>query len=233
MYEKVLLAEDDSTDCMTMRRILAASGITVEIANSARDTSERIRSGAYSLMIINIRMLEDGFDIIRNLRFCGDITPIILTCENEDLLLVTYGLAAGADEYISKPFNPMMLVPTVKALIRRSRGFGMLRKSIATIGPFEYDLDTLRLFKNGVEIMLSLRELEMMKIFLNNPGRIQSRENLYHQVWGEGKPDDNAVSVYIKRLRDKIEDNSASPVYIRNVRNMGYVFMLGGEQNIE
>ena len=133
-----------------------------------------------------------------------------------------YGLDIGADDYITKPFNPVVLAAKVKALIRRSRG-GM-GGNVITAGPFRYHTSTLRFYKNNQEIILTSRENAMMKLFLDNVNRVFSKEMLYELIWGEAIVDENAIMVYINRLRQKIEENPSQPQFIQTVRGLGYRF---------
>ena len=133
------------------------------------------------------------------------------------------GLRVGADDYVTKPFNPVVLAAKARALIRRSRGLPM--EDIITAGPFTYNTGTLRFYKNGDEIVLSSKENAMMKLFMDNVDRIFSRSRLYDLIWGGSIVDENTVMVYISRLRAKIEDDPAKPKYIQTVRGLGYRFV--------
>ena len=134
-----------------------------------------------------------------------------------------YALDLGADDYVTKPFNPVVLAAKARALIRRSRGLPM--EDIITAGPFTYNTGTLRFYKNGDEIVLSSKENAMMKLFMDNVDRIFSRSRLYDLIWGGSIVDENTVMVYISRLRAKIEDDPAKPKYIQTVRGLGYRFV--------
>ena len=134
-----------------------------------------------------------------------------------------YALDLGADDYITKPFNPVILAAKAKALIRRSRGLPL--EEVITAGPFSYNSGTLRFYKNGEEIVLSSKENAMMKLFMDNVDRIFSRSRLYDLIWGGNIVDENTVMVYISRLRAKIEDDPSHPHYIQTVRGLGYRFV--------
>ena len=111
-------------------------------------------------------------------------------------------------------------------MIRRNRGHSTDSGNVITAGPFRYDTHTLRLYKNGQEIVLSSKENAIMKLFLDNINRIFSRKMIYEMVWGETIVDENAIMVYINRLRQKIEDDPSKPQYIQTVRGLGYRFMI-------
>ena len=137
-----------------------------------------------------------------------------------------YALDIGADDYVVKPFNPVTLGAKAKALIRRSRGSLSEEETILTAGPFTYNTSTLRFYKNNVEIPLTSKENSMMKLFLDNVNRIFSRDMLYDMIWGDAIVDDNAIMVYVNRLRQKIEDMPEAPKYIQTVRGIGYRFVV-------
>ena len=125
-----------------------------------------------------------------------------------------------------RPFNPVVLAAKAKALIRRSLGALSGVGGIITAGPFRYDTSTLRFYKNGGEIILSSKENAMMKLFLDNVNRIFPKDMLYELIWGEAIIDENAIMVYINRLRQKIEEDPAHPKYIQTVRGLGYRFVV-------
>jgi len=127
---------------------------------------------------------------------------------------------------VTKPFNPVTLGAKVKALIRRSRNGLPGADSLITAGPFTYNTSTLRFYKNGVEIPLSAKENAMMKLFIDNVNRIFSKDMLYDLLWGEAIIDENAIMVYVNRLRAKIEEDPAHPAYIQTVRGLGYRFVV-------
>lgn len=120
----------------------------------------------------------------------------------------------------------MTLGAKVKALIRRSRGGLGETGSVLAAGPFRYDTSTLRFYKDGAEIVLSSKENAMMKLFLDNVNRIFTKDMIYDLVWGSAIVDENAIMVYISRLRQKIEEDPAKPAYIQTVRGLGYRFVV-------
>ena len=127
---------------------------------------------------------------------------------------------------MTKPFNPVTLGAKVKALIRRSRNHLPGVDSVIAAGPFQYNTSTLRFYKNGREILLSSKENAMMKLFIDNVNRIFSKDMLYDLIWGEAIIDENAIMVYVNRLRQKIEEDPSNPKYIQTVRGLGYRFVV-------
>ena len=153
-------------------------------------------------------------------------TPIIIVSGRKEDYDTLYGLDIGADDYVTKPFNPIVLGAKVKALIRRSKGSLHGTEAGTVAGPFQYNTTTLRFYKNDKEVVLSSKENAIIKLFMDNVNRIFPKEMIYSMVWGEAIVDENAVMVYINRLRQKIEDDPASPRYIQTVRGLGYRFVV-------
>lgn len=227
MYEKVLIVDDEPTVSEIINKVLVSSGLDGDIAGSGQEALNKLKVNGYSLILMDINMHGmDGFETIKAIREMGLTMPIIIVSDRKDDVDTLYGLDIGADEYISKPFNPITLGARVKALIRRSKGSYSSDDITLTAGPFEYNTSTLRLFKNGKEIILTNRENAMMKLFLDNPNRIYSREALYELLWANEVFDPNAILVYISRLRNKIEDDPNTPQYIQNIRKIGYKFVV-------
>jgi DNA-binding response OmpR family regulator len=168
----------------------------------------------------------DGFDVVRALRERGVKTPIIIVSGRQEDYDTLYGLDIGADDYVTKPFNPVVLGAKVKALIRRSKGALPGASTALSAGPFRYNTSTLRFYKNDHEIILSSRENAIMKLFIDNVNRIFSKDLIYELIWGETIIDENAIMVYINRLRQKIEDDPSKPRYIQTVRGLGYRFVV-------
>ena len=178
-------------------------------------------------MLLDINMEGiDGFQVIQAIRNQGLKIPIIIISGRKEDYDTLYGLNIGADDYITKPFNPIILGAKVKALIRRSQNGLPGSSDLIIAGPFQYNTSTLRFYKNGIEIPLSSKENAMMKLFIDNVNRIFSKDMLYELIWGETIIDENSIMVYINRLRQKIEENPGSPQYIQTVRGLGYRFVV-------
>lgn len=221
--EKILIADDDEAVRKVLYRVISANEMDCTSVSSGEEALNLLGSNQYDLIIMDVMMGGmDGFEVVQSLRNSGCITPIIiLTAKNEDYNTI-YGLDIGADDYISKPFNPVLLGAKVKALIRRDHRSG--ETGNLTVGPFTYNSGAMKLYKNGQDIPLSAKECMMMRLFLENEGRTFSKEQLYAQVWGDHMVDENAIMVYISHLRNKIEDNPRKPSFIRTIWGVGYRF---------
>ena len=223
----VLIVDDDEAVLTMLCKVIGSNGMDADTARSGEEALERIRDRTYDLILLDVNMRGmDGFEVVKTVRGRGVKTPIVIVSGRKEDYDTLYGLDIGADDYITKPFNPITLGAKVKALIRRSRDHLPGQSSILTAGPFRYNTSTLRFYKGETEIPLSGKENAIMKLFIDNVDRIFSKDMLYDLVWGEAIIDENAVMVYINRLRQKIEDDPAKPTYIQTVRGLGYRFVV-------
>lgn len=227
MADTVLIVDDDPVIQSMLYKILKSNGIEADTAPSGESALNMIKEHTYDVILLDINMHGiDGFEVITTLRKKGIKPPIIIvTGRNEDYDTL-YGLDIGADDYVTKPFNPIILGAKVKAVIRRSKSGLPGTDSVICAGPFQYHTSTLRFYKNGTEITLSSKENALMKLFMDNVNRIFPKNVIYDLVWGEPIINENTIMVYINRLRQKIEDDPASPVYIQTVRGLGYRFVI-------
>ena len=224
MADRVLIIDADMQSRTVLGRALRAAMMVTEAAVSGEDGIERIAQAEYDLVLMDIDLPGiDGFHVIQTVRQRGSRVPMVVVSSHSEDYEQLYALDLGADDYVTKPFNPVVLAAKARALIRRSRGLPM--EDIITAGPFTYNTGTLRFYKNGDEIVLSSKENAMMKLFMDNVDRIFSRSRLYDLIWGGSIVDENTVMVYISRLRAKIEDDPAKPKYIQTVRGLGYRFV--------
>ena len=219
-----MIIDADMQSRTVLGRALRAAMMVTEAAVSGEDGIERIAQAEYDLVLLDIDLPGiDGFHVIQTVRQRGSRVPMVVVSSHSEDYEQLYALDLGADDYVTKPFNPVVLAAKVRALIRRSRGLPM--EDIITAGPFTYNTGTLRFYKNGDEIVLSSKENAMMKLFMDNVDRIFSRSRHYDHNWGGSIVDENTVMVYISRLRAKIEDDPAKPKYIQTVRGLGYRFV--------
>ena len=224
MAYQVLITDADAGSRTVLGRALRAGMMQTEAAASGEEALDRLARAEYDLLILGIDLPGiDGFHVIQTVRRRGSRIPIMVVSSHDEDYEQLYALDLGADDYITKPFNPVILAAKAKALIRRSRGLPL--EEVITAGPFSYNSGTLRFYKNGDEIVLSSKENAMMKLFMDNVDRIFSRSRLYDLIWGGNIVDENTVMVYISRLRAKIEDDPAHPRYIQTVRGLGYRFV--------
>lgn len=227
MTDTVLIVDDDASVQTMLYKIIKSNGINADTASSGETALKMIKKNTYDVILLDINMNGmDGFQVITTLRNNGIKTPIIVVSGRKEDYDTLYGLDIGADDYVTKPFNPIILGAKVKAMIRRSKAHLPGADAVITAGPFQYNTSTLRFYKNGIEIPLSSKENAIMKLFMDNVNRIFPKNVIYDLVWGESMIDENAIMVYINRLRQKIEDTPTSPVYIQTVRGLGYRFVI-------
>lgn len=227
MQNTVLIVDDDQAVLTMLYKVVKSNGIEAESASSGEEALNMTSEKDYDLILLDVNMHGiDGFEVVKTLRKRGCKTPIIIVSGRKEDYDTLYGLDIGADDYITKPFNPITLGAKVKALIRRSKNQLPGEDSIISAGPFKFNTSTLRFYKNDVEIVLSYKETALMKLFIDNVNRIFSKDMLYDLVWGEAIIDENAIMVYVNRLRQKIEEDPAKPKYIQTVRGLGYRFVV-------
>lgn len=227
MADKVLIVDDDPSICRLLEKVMHSNDLDTTVADSGQAALNLLKSHTYDMILMDINLGDmEGFDVIKKLRGQGIQTPVmIISGRNEDYDSL-YGLSLGADDYITKPFRPLVLGAKVKALIRRNRNMVVDRTDTLECGPFTFDTSTMRFYKDKEEIPLSSRESSLMLLFLRHPGQVFTKDMIYEHVWGTGVAvDDNAIMVYINRLRGKIEEDRQKPKYIVTVRGLGYRFL--------
>ena len=226
MSDKVLIVDDDESICKLLQKVMEINSLSAECVMSGSQALEILAKKTFDIILLDVNLGDmEGFDVIKKLRDDGIKTPImIISGRNEDYDSL-YGLSIGADDYVTKPFRPVVLGAKIKALIRRSHD--CLPSSTAEVrsGCFSYNPATMKFFKGSEELVLSAKEAAMLLLLLNNAGNVVSKEEIHEKVWGETFAiDDNAIMVYINRLRGKIEDEPKSPAHIITVKGAGYRF---------
>ena len=233
--DKILIVDDDARIRDLLRRYLAQEGFEVILAEDGKALSRIMLRDAVDLIVLDLMMPgEDGLSICRRLRAANDRTPIImLTAKGEDVDRIV-GLEVGADDYLSKPFNPRELLARIHAVLRRRPatevpGAPSQDQEVMTFGPFSFDLGLRSLHKNGEELPLTTGEFAMLKTLVRHPRQPLSREKLAQLARGrEFEPFDRSLDVQVSRLRKLIEVDAAVPRYIQTVWGVGYVFVPDG-----
>jgi len=227
MTERVLIVDDDEAVRTMLYKVIRSNGMDAFTSCSGAEALEVLSWDSFDMILLDVNMPGmDGFQVVQKLRSRGLTTPIIIISGRQEDYDTLYGLDIGADDYVTKPFNPVVLGAKVKALIRRSRSSRPGVQAELTAGPFRYNTSTLRFYKNDTEIILSSKENAIMKLFMDNVNRIFPKDMIYELIWGEAIIDENAIMVYINRLRQKVEDDPGKPKYIQTVRGLGYRFVV-------
>lgn len=222
---RILIVDDEKMVRRTISRVLGSQGMSTMEADNGGTAIRLAQSQHFDLIILDIIMDGmDGFQVVRQLRDLGILTPVFILsgrmADNDKVL----ALGIGADDYITKPFSPSVLCAKVKACLRRIELSGQGSENILAAGPFRYICDEMRLQKDGTDILLSSKESFLMKCFLLNLNKVLTKEQIYSYIWGNNIVDDNTIMVHIRRLRIKIEDDPNQPVYLKTVRGVGYQF---------
>lgn len=217
---KILLVEDDIEIVKSLGAFLKSEGYQVDTVDSQDQAIDIIGKTKYDLLLIDISLRQgNGFAVCKAARSLYDIPVIFLTASNDEYSVIT-GLDMGADDFVNKPFRPRELLSRIKSVMRRSYGQGTTVK----IGSLSIDTQRAVVEKSGSELFLSALEYRLLLAFINNRGLVLSRDKLMEEIWSISGEfvNDNTLTVYIKRLRDKIEDDPQNPNIIKTVRGLGY-----------
>ena len=225
MSDYILIVDDDPAVLKMLQMVIKSNNLIADTVTSGEQALKTISTKDYALLILDINLGGiDGFEVIEKIRSSGNNIPIIVVSGRKEDFDTIYGLEVGADDYVTKPFNPITLGAKIKALIRRSNIKQNVSDNLIIAGPFKYDTSSLKFYKNDDEIVLTGKENAIMKLFLENIDRVFPKNMIYDIVWNNSIVDDNAVMVYINRLRQKIEDDPENPKYLQNIRGIGYRF---------
>lgn len=223
--KKVLILEDEENIRSFVVMNLRRAGYEAVEAGTGYEALERIAANPdIGVAILDVMLPDiDGFEVCRNIRATNkQLGIIMLTARSQELDKVT-GLMTGADDYMTKPFSPAELTARIDALFRRIGGDATVSEDCLKQGPFELNLRNRTLEKNGTRIKLTQVEYSIMKLFMQNPERALSREDILNNVWGRDYDGElKIVDVNIRRLRIKIEDDTANPTFITTVWGFGY-----------
>ena len=223
--KKVLIMEDEINIRSFVVINLQRAGYDVVEAGTGDEALERLQQQPdIGVAILDIMVPGiDGFEVCRRIRATNkQMGVIMLTARTQEMDKIT-GLMTGADDYVTKPFSPAELTARVDALFRRIGGDAAPTSNVLRHGPFVMNIHNHTLDKNGVRVRLTQVEYNIMKLFMHNPGKVLSREDILNEVWGkEFEGELKIVDVNIRRLRIKIEDDTANPTYINTVWGYGY-----------
>ncbi|MCD8369586.1 MAG: response regulator transcription factor [Clostridiales bacterium] len=227
--EKILIVDDELSVRMALRTAFVREGMEVAEASGGYEAMAMLEKKRFDLIVLDVMMDDmDGYSILQRLRGSGDMTPVLMLSGRQEDVDQVLGLGMGADDYLTKPFHLPVLIHKVKALIRRNRIYSQNRTNVIVVGPFRFDLMKLECSRDGKPLNFTARELLLFRFFMEHPGQVFTKEQIYHQVWNENLVDDNTIMVYIKRIRDKIEEDSRNPRYLKTVRGIGYRFDANG-----
>ena len=218
--ERILLVEDDAQITASLSAFLQSEGFSVETATGETQARQLVEQTAPGLLLVDVQLAEgSGFGVCAYARSRG--LPVIFLTASGDESSVVLGLDMGADDYIAKPFRPRELVSRIRSVLRR---YGK-EKTLVPLGGVMVDTEKGRVTRDGRDVYLSALEYRLLLVFLSHRGQVLSRSQLLEEIWDAAGDfvNDNTLTVYIKRLREKIETDPADPQIIRTVRGIGYM----------
>lgn len=220
---RILLLEDDLSLINGLSFALKKEGFDLDIARTIQDANLIWTEGKYDLLILDVSLPDGtGFEICKKVRLVSNVPIIFLTASDEEINIIM-GLDIGGDDYITKPFKLGVLMSRISALLRRAKNFSAIDTELSSNG-LKVLLLQGQVYKDGTLLDLTAAEYKLLCLFMQNPNAVLSQEQILDKLWdGDGNyVDSNTLSVYIRRLRTKIENNPSEPRMLLTVRRMGY-----------
>lgn len=217
---KILLVEDDGQIASYLGELLRAEGFDTQIAGSKKEAGECLLIQAFDLVLLDVSLPDgNGFSICAEIKREYEIPVIFLTASGDEYSVVA-GLDMGADDYIAKPFRPRELISRIRSVLRRCKK----EQRILSCGDLKVNVSSATVTKGEKELFLSALEYRLLLLLLQNKGQILTRNQLLEEIWDASGEyvNDNTLSVYMKRLREKIEENPQSPRLLHTIRGIGY-----------
>lgn len=229
MKKRILIIEDENSIAQLQKDYLEINGFEVDVEQTGDGGLQRARKENYDLIILDLMLPNiDGFEVCRKVREVKEIPVLMVSARESDIDKVR-GLGLGADDYITKPFSPSELVARVKAHISRyERLVGIKEKGSSTINIRNLSIDksSRRVRVGNDEVILTGKEFDLLLYMAQNPNKVCTREELFDKIWGlDACGDISTVTVHIKKIREKIEVNSAKPQYVETIWGIGYRFI--------
>lgn len=227
MSKKVLVVDDEKLIVKGIRFSLEQDGMEVDCAYDGEEALNLAKQNNYDMVLLDVMLPKyDGFEVCQQIREFSNMPIVMLTAKGDDMDKIL-GLEYGADDYITKPFNILEVKARIKAIMRRTSPLKVEKVDPNRIssGDLELDTESRRLQIKGVEINLTSKEFDMLLLLVNNEGKVYSRDNLLHAIWGtDYLGDARTVDVHIRRLREKIEPNPSEPRYVHTKWGVGYYY---------
>ena len=227
MAKKVLVVDDEKLIVKGIRFALEQDGYEVTCAYDGEEALQYAKETEFDIVLLDLMLPKiSGLDVCQQIREFSNVPIIMLTAKGEDIDKIL-GLEYGADDYMTKPFNVLVLKARIKAILRRAQKPESEKNAPRTleIDGLRMDCDSRRVFIEGREVNLTAKEFDVLELLAFNPNKVYSRENLLNIVWGYEYPGDvRTVDVHIRRLREKIEANPSEPRYVHTKWGVGYYF---------
>ena len=221
--QKIILIEDDITLGNGIRLALQNPSLQITLCHTLAESRNVLDQESFDLLILDINLPDgSGLDLLNEVRKTSTVPIILLTANDMEMDIVT-GLESGADDYITKPFSLAVLRARVNAQLRRNIS---AKPACTEIDGFQFEFDRMEFRKDGQLIELSKTEQKLLRVLVENRGQTLPRATLVDRIWTDGAEyvDENALSVTMKRLRDKLEDTPSSPQYLKTVYGIGYIW---------
>lgn len=225
---KIMLIDDDEGMHTLLRRIAKSAGHQFCGAYSGIEGLQVLNEEHPDLLLLDVMMPGmNGFDVCERIRMEGRFIPIIFLSAKSDIVDKSIGYRAGGDDYVVKPFDPDELLLRIEALVRRHEGELALSKAdlhqTKRIGDLEILMEKYQARVHGENAGLTAKEFEILALLASNPGQVFTRAQIYESIWGsESEADENSITVFIRKIREKIEDNPSQPRYLLTVWRVGY-----------
>ena len=219
--QKLLVVEDDRSIAVGLEYSLGQEGFGVTLCAGVADALEALKTERFDLAVLDLSLPDgSGYDVCRAIKRQGDMPVIFLTARDDEVSVVM-GLDMGADDYITKPFRIRELTSRIRSVLRRA---GQGGSTLMEFGPVQINAALGKGYKNGQDVFLSALEYRLLMTQANHAGQVLSRNQLLESIWDVSGDfvNDNTLTVYIKRLREKIEDDPQNPVVIETARGLGY-----------
>lgn len=223
---KMMVVEDDKALCSGICMALKSEGMTFAPCGTAQEARDCFWQDTYDLVILDVNLPDgNGMDVLKEIRAASSVPVILLTANDMETDIVA-GLESGADDYVTKPFSLAVLRARVHAQLRRQEE---PKKEIVRFGDFWFDFSDMKFYKGSRQLEFSKTEQKLLKILVQHAGVTLERATLVDRIWTDGAEyvDENALSVTIRRLRGKLEEDPSNPKYIKTVYGIGYVWAPG------
>lgn len=222
------MVDDEKLIVKGLKFSLEQEGYEVDCAYDGQEAVDKCKEKEYDIVLLDLMLpILSGYEVCQQVREFSDMPIIMLTAKGDDMDKIL-GLEYGADDYITKPFNILEVKARIKAIIRRNKKRSVSvpqEPKVIISGKMKLDIEAKRLYIEDIEIKLTVKEFDILKLLAENPGKIYSREQLLTIIWGSKYPGDaRTVDVNVRRLREKIEENPAKPEYVHTKWGMGYYF---------
>ena len=224
MARKALVVDDEKSIVKGIRYSLEQDGMEVDVAGDGEEALGLVRENEYDIILLDVMLPKlSGFEVCQQIREFSSV-PIIMLTAKSDYMDKILGLEYGADDYITKPFNILEVKARIRAIMRRLESKDKTA-GIMTFGELTLNGEYRRVYVGERELNLTGREFEVLEFLCATPGKVYSREELLHAIWGKDYPGDvRTVDVHVRRLREKLENNPSEPRYVRTKWGTGYYF---------